>query len=57
MASPQHSNHATLSAPNFSFLCEPHMEDQKKHSFCVVDLDHQGKGLAFMCLSRMETIC
>jgi hypothetical protein len=30
MVSPQHSNHATLSAPNFSFLCKPHMEDQKK---------------------------
>jgi hypothetical protein len=43
MASPELSDHATFSAPNFNVLCKPYMEDQKKTFFCVVHLDHQGK--------------
>jgi hypothetical protein len=34
MASPERSNHATLSAADFHDLCKPRMEDPKKLFLC-----------------------
>jgi hypothetical protein len=58
MASPELSNHATFSAHNFNVLCKPYMEDQKNTLFVWwIWTIREKEGLAFMCVSRMETIC